>query len=105
MPARGRGTATAGTAVWASASGADSQVLLDLRDRPVGLVEELGVDLVPAAELVDREQALGSRELLRIDQLRVDRAVAVLCPDLLTGVRPDEIKELLRLCGRVLGHG
>ena len=36
----------------------------------------------------------GGRELLRVDQFRVDRAVAVFSPDFLAGVRPDELEEV-----------
>src|SRR3954451_11809665 len=41
----------------------DPRVLLDLGDRALVRVEELRVDLVPAAELVDRLQVRRSREL------------------------------------------
>src|SRR5207247_6365566 len=41
----------------------DPQITLDLRDAAGRGIEELGVHLCPAAELVDREQARRGREL------------------------------------------
>src|SRR5687768_8326559 len=67
----------------ALAGSADTQLLLDLRDRAVLRVEELRADLVPAAELVDLEQVRRSRELRLVRELLQDRAVAVILVDLL----------------------
>src|SRR4051812_21636755 len=82
----------------------DAKALLDLADDPVG-VEELRVHLGPAAELVDREQALRLRELLRVGRGRVDRAVALLGEDLLRWGAARELDELLRALLPVLGYG
>src|SRR3954465_3610888 len=80
----------------------DAKVLLDLADDAVG-VEELRVHLGPAAELVDREQALRPRELLVIGRGRVDRAVALLGEDLLRRRAAGVLDELLGALLRVLG--
>src|SRR6476661_2399745 len=107
-PARGRrmpvprAGALAVVASIRSACGRDPELLLDLRDLALRLVEELVVDLVPAAELVNREEVLRRRKLLRVHQLRVDRPVAVLRPDLLTRIGPDEVHEVLRRLRRLL---
>src|SRR4051795_12893127 len=75
------------------------KVLLDLRDDPVVRVEEARVRVRPAADhrRVDREEPGPVRvvalELLRRD--RIDRAVAVLRPDLLRRLRPEVVHELL----------
>src|ERR1700704_6073688 len=45
------------------------QALLDLRDDSVRRVEELGIDLVPAADVADLEQLRPGREL-RLERLR-----------------------------------
>src|SRR5205823_6558909 len=55
--ARRRGSAR----VSASLGSGDSCGLFDLRDRALGRVEEVGHHLVPAAEVVDREQRLRLR--------------------------------------------
>src|SRR3954454_20671918 len=51
--------------------------LEDLRDRPLVGIEELVVDLAPAAELPDLEQLLRARVLVCVHELRVYRAVAL----------------------------
>src|SRR4051812_27683182 len=86
-------------AVRASAGSGDPRRVLDLGDRPVRRVEEVLHDLVPAAEVVDREERLRIREL-RGELLghRPDhRAVPVLGEDRLRRGRPEEVEELLRL--------
>src|SRR6476646_7270029 len=76
------------------------KVLLDLRDDAGVRVEEARVRMRPAADQrrVDGEEPWArrvlARELLRRD--RVDRAVAVLRPDLLGRLRPEVVHELLR---------
>src|SRR3954454_18235075 len=50
-------------AVSASLGSGDPRRLLDLGDRPVVRIEERVVDLRPAAEVTDREEALRRREL------------------------------------------
>src|SRR4051794_12853685 len=86
----------------ALAAGADTEALLDLGHEALFLVEELVGDHVPAAELLDREQALRLRVLLGIDQARVDRAVALLSEDLLGRLGPEVVHELLGVAARVL---
>ena len=90
-PRRGAGSATA------SLGGGDAQVLLDLRDDALVRVEELVVDLVPAAEVVDREQARRRRELARSSRAASDRAVALGGEDLLRLRRVQEVDERLGL--------
>src|SRR3954466_12854023 len=50
-------------AVRTSLGSGDPRRLLDLGDRALVRIEELVVDLRPAAEVADREEPLGSREL------------------------------------------
>src|SRR3954463_3019929 len=52
----------------ASLGSGDPQVLLDLRHRAGGRVEEVVVDLAPAPEVVDGEQRLGVGERLGVHQ-------------------------------------
>src|SRR5918994_790474 len=78
------------------------QVALDVGHRALLGVEELGVDLVPAAELVDLEQVLGGRVGALVDQLREHRAVALGGEDLLRRLGAEPVDERLRLVG-VLG--
>src|SRR6059036_2611056 len=83
----------------ASTASGDSQTLLDLRDDPRRRVEELGVDLVPAADVADLEQLRPGRER-RLETLRdgrVDWAEAVLRPDRLCCRRVQPVDELRRL--------
>src|SRR3954447_13271570 len=92
---RRRGSRT----VRASPGSGDPCLVLDLGDGAVGRVEEVGHHLVPATEVVDREQRLGRRELrleLRGDR-RHDWTVPVLGEDRLRLGRPEEVEELLRL--------
>src|SRR3954447_1668455 len=77
--------------------GRDSKGLLDLRHRPLVGIEELVVDLAPAAELVNREQVLRRRELRLVDQRLVERAVALRLEDLLALLGAQERDEGLRL--------
>src|SRR3954452_9944208 len=87
-----------------SARGGDSEFTLDLRDRAGFFVEEIVVDFAPAAELADLEEIFRCRELLRVDEFRVDRAVPIFSPELLAGVGPEEIEEILsRGLGSVFG--
>src|SRR4051794_10441611 len=93
--ARRRGSAT----VSASLGSGDSRRLFDLGDRALLRIEEVRHHLVPAAEVVDREERLRLRELRR--ELLGDRvhdgAIAVLGEHGLRGRRPQEVEELLRL--------
>src|SRR4051794_34516251 len=85
--------------VRASLGSGDPCVLFDLRDRALLGIEEVGHDLVPAPEVVDREQRLGLREprgVLLGDRVD-DRAVAVLGEHGLRSGRPQEVEELARL--------
>src|SRR4051795_11693931 len=86
---RAVGVGAAGAAVRASLGSGDPRRLLDLRDRPRVRVEELVVDLRPAAEVADREEPLRRRELgrVRVEHLLVDRAVAPVGELLLRGRR------------------
>src|SRR5438552_15265965 len=54
---RARGSRTTSTAC------ADTEALFDLRDDAVRRIEELRVHLVPATDVVDREELLREREL------------------------------------------
>src|SRR5579862_9997294 len=85
-----------------STASGDSEALLDFRHDPVRGVEELRVDLVPAADVADLEQLRRERELrmraareLLLDRGQ-DRAEAVLCPDRLRCRRVQPVHELLR---------
>src|SRR6201999_2934190 len=81
-----------------SAGGGDAEFFLDLRDRALFFVEELVLRFGPAAEFRDLEKTfLGSGELFRVDQFRVDRPVAVFGPQFLTFVRPEEFQEVFGL--------
>src|SRR6476469_5766759 len=87
--ARRRTARPGATEVRASLGSGDPRGLLDLRDRALVRVEELVVDLRPAAEVVDREQALRGRELrlVLVEHRLVDRAVAPVGEHLLRGRR------------------
>src|SRR3954447_14230889 len=90
----GRGGAPAGPprAMVASAT-RDAQLVLDLGDGAVVGVEELVVDLRPAAEVVDGEQRLLRREL-RLVEIRCDnRSVTVVREGLLCRVGVEELDE------------
>ena len=65
-PPRSDGGAVAGRESPESSLGGDSQVALDLGDRAARGIEELGGDRGPAAEVLDREQARGIRELVLV---------------------------------------
>src|SRR3954468_2928623 len=101
--ARGRRRKTdppaAGAELRASLGSGDPRRLLDLRDRALVRIEELVVDLRPAAEVADREQPLRRRELRLVlgkDGL-VDRPVAPVGEDLLRRRRQRVLHERLRL--------
>src|SRR3954467_15372267 len=83
----------------ASLGSGDPRRLLDLRDRALVRIEELVVDLRPAAEVADREQALRRRELrlVRGEDRLVDRAVAPVGEHLLGSGRERVLHERLRL--------
>src|SRR5712691_5770438 len=67
-------------------------------DHDAGLrVEELLLDLRPAADILDREQLRSSREVEAARGGRNDRPIAVLREDLLRGLRVQELQERLRL--------
>src|SRR3954469_17476584 len=66
-------------------------VLEDLRHDALLGVEEIRVDLVPAAELRDVEQLLRGGELVRPRGVLHDRAIALLHEDLLGGRRVEEV--------------
>src|SRR3954463_9272417 len=101
--ARGRRRKTdppaAGAEVRASLGSGDPRRLLDLRDRALVRVEEVVVDLRPAAEVADREQALRRRELglVGVEDLLVDGPVAPVGERLLGLRRQGEVEERLRL--------
>ena len=57
----------------------------------------------PNSSIVNR--SLGVGNCFSVDQFRVDRAVAVLSPQFLAGVRPDVVEELLRRLRGVFGDG
>src|SRR3954464_12539746 len=83
----------------ASLGSGDPRRLLDLRDRTLVGIEELVVDLRPAAEVADREQALRRRELRLVlgEDALVDRPVAPVGEDLLRRRRQRVLHERLRL--------
>src|SRR5437763_7265693 len=80
----------------------DSQPLLDLGDDPVARIEELRHHLVPAAHVVDREEAGGRGELALVHERGHNRSVAALGEDLLRRVGVQPVGELLRGRLRVL---
>src|SRR3954451_17575667 len=71
--------------------------LEDLRHDALVRVEERVVDLRPATELADLEQAGRVRVLLLVHEARDHRPVAVGRVDLLRGVGPEVVHELLGL--------
>jgi hypothetical protein len=79
----------------ASLLSGDPQRLLYPGDDALVRVEELVVDLVPAAELVDREQVRRRRELGLVDERLLDRAVTLLLEDPLPCIRAQERDEVL----------
>src|SRR3954463_206285 len=100
-------TGGAATVAWLAGLSALPLVLEDLRHDALLGVEEVRVDLVPAAELHDVEQVLRRRELVRAGRVLDDRAVALAHKDLLGRGRVQEIHEALgqlRLLG-VAGRG
>src|SRR3954469_14277701 len=99
--ARRRADGRTGDAAGLSASlgSGDPRRLLDLGDRALVGIEELVVDLRPAAEVADREQPLRRRELRLVlgkDGLR-DRPVAPVGEDLLRRRGQRVLHERLRL--------
>src|SRR3954466_3710781 len=98
--APGMGTALgaaggAATVAWLAGLSALPLVLEDLRHDALLRVEEVRVDLVPAAELRDVEQVLGRRELVGPRGALHDRAVALAHEDLLGGRGVQEVHEAL----------
>src|SRR4051795_1993705 len=83
----------------ASLGSGDPRRLLDLGDRALVGIEELVVDLRPAAEVADREQPLRRRELRLVlgEDALVDRPVAPVREDLLRRGRQRVLHERLRL--------
>src|SRR4051812_21326284 len=81
----------------------DAQTSLDDCDDAVGLVEELGRDLSPAAKVIDREETArrGEGQAVGRRDASDDRAIAGVREALLGLVRVQEVKERLRLRGRV----
>src|SRR5207244_8785986 len=73
-----------------------TEATFDLRDHAVVRVEELLLDLVPPADVADREQPRSYREVEGLDHARVDRPVARLREQLLRGGRVEELDERLR---------
>src|SRR3954470_11344744 len=100
------GTAGGAAAVLALAGlSALPLVLEDLRHDALLGVEEVRVDLVPAAELRDVEQVLRRRELVRARRALHDRSVALAHEDLLGGGRVQEVHEALSQLRVVGGAG
>src|SRR3954453_10818088 len=97
--ARRRATGSDRPALRASLGSGDSRGLLDRGDRPLVRVEELVVDLRPAAEVADREEALRCRDLrgVLVEDRLVHRAVAPVGEPLLGVGREREVEERLRL--------
>src|SRR4051794_37927594 len=99
--ARRRADGRAGDAAGlrASLGSGDPRRLLDVGDRALVGIEELVVDLRPAAEVADREQSLRRRELRLVlgEDALVDRPVAPVGEDLLRRRRQGVVHERLRL--------
>src|SRR3954462_13077761 len=97
--APGMGTAldtTGGAAVaWLAGLSALPLVLEDLRHDALLGVEEVRVDLVPAAELRDVEQLARLRELVRAGRVLDHGAIALAHEDLLGGRGVQEVHEAL----------
>src|SRR3954454_203221 len=96
-----RGPAGRGPAV-SSLGGGDTEALLDGGHDAVVGVEEPLRDRAPAAELLDREEVLRHRELVRPRRALHDRPVALRGEDPLRLRRVEELHEVLRLAARVL---
>src|SRR4029079_15792272 len=104
-PGMGTALGTAGgaaTVAWLAGLSALPLVLEDLRHDALLGVEEVRVDLVPAAELRDVEQVLRRGELVRARGVLHDRALALAHEDLLGGRCVQEVHEALSQL-RVLG--
>src|SRR4051794_30807791 len=89
-----RRTGRAGRAA-ASATRAHAELLLDVADHRVVGVEELLVDRIPTAEVVDREELLRRGEPLLVHEAREHGPVALGGEDLLRRRRRQEREELL----------
>src|SRR3954468_2011937 len=102
--ARRRAGRAGAAEVRTSLGSGDPRGLLDRGDRPLVRVEEVVVDLRPAAEVADREEALRRRELrlVLVEDGLVDRPVAPVGERLLGRRRQREVQERLRLL-RVAG--
>src|SRR4051794_24855802 len=88
-----------------SLGGRDAKVLLDAGHDALVLVEELVGPRAPPAELLDREELLGRRELVRPRRALHHRPVALRREDPLRLGRVQVLDERLRLVARVLGRG
>src|SRR3954453_6483390 len=97
--------AARGGSARASAASGLPLVLEDLRDLPLVRIEQVVVDLGPATELPDLEQAGGVRVGLLVHETRQHRAVALRRVDLLGGGRAQELDERLGLAGALRGRG
>src|SRR4051812_2658785 len=97
--ARRRAEAGGAAEISASLRSGDPRRLLDLGDRALVGIEELVVDLRPAAEVADREEALRRRELRLVlgEDRPVDGPVAPVGEHLLRGRRERVLHERLRL--------
>src|SRR3954447_17362403 len=79
-----------------NAAAAAAKALLDLRHQPGVWVEELLLDLRPAAEVVDSELLRAHREAVALGRDLQDRAIAALREQLLSGGRVEVLDERLR---------
>src|SRR6185312_12090914 len=70
---------------------------LDLRHHAGVRIEELLLDLRPAADVLDREELRPRREVEALGRARDDRPVAVLREDLLSRGGVEELHESVRL--------
>src|SRR3954451_5758209 len=100
----GKRRPTAGTRTAAASA---AKALLDLRHQAGVRVEELLLDLRPAAEVVDRELLRAHREAVALGRDPQDGAVTALREQLLPGRRVEVLHERLRrvLVLAVLGDG
>src|SRR3954468_12863930 len=90
-----------------TAAASAAKALLDLRHQPGVRVEELLLDLRPAAEVVDGELLRAHREAVALGRDLQDGAVTALREQLLPGRRVEVLHERLRrvLVLAVLGDG
>src|SRR3954451_13046386 len=97
-PGMGTALGTTGRAAvaWLAGLSALPLVLEDLRHDALLGVEEVRVDLVPAAELRDVEEGRRGREPVRARSVLHDRAVALVDEGLLGGRCVEKVHEALR---------